>query len=279
MGVAARSDRFRADPATGIDLRGDAGVRSGTFEWLGPLADTGWHHHPHHQLEYALDGVAKVETEAGSYLLPPQQAIWIPVGLRHHTTMQSAHSIALFLDPALLPTTDERARVIAVPPVLREMLIYALHWPIDRSAGHIATPAGGETFFAALASVIVDGLADEVPLYLPTTTDPMVGRVLAYTDANLATVTSADVCSTVGLSERTLRRRMLEHLDMTWQDYLVQSRLMRAAALLGEGGDSILDVSAAVGYESQSSFARAFRRWLGETPSAYRHRMRGPDRD
>jgi hypothetical protein len=123
MGVAARSDTFRADPATAIDLRVDAGVRSGTFEWRGPLTNTGWHRHPYHQLEYALDGVAKVETEAGSYLLPPQQAIWIPVGLEHHTTMQSAHSIALFLDPVLLSGTDDRARVIAVPPVLREMLV------------------------------------------------------------------------------------------------------------------------------------------------------------
>jgi AraC-like DNA-binding protein len=87
----------------------------------------------------------------------------------------------------------------------------------------------------------------------------------------------AEVCSAVGLSERTLRRRALEHLDMTWQDYVVQSRLLRAAALLAEGGTSVLDVAADVGYESQSSFARAFRRWMGETPTAYRQRMRAAD--
>lgn len=97
----------------------------------GPDTQTGWHHHPHHQLEYALVGVAKVMTAAGSYLLPPQQAIWIPAGLDHHTTLQSAHSIALFLDPALVPLVDDRARVIAATPVVREMLIYGLRWPID----------------------------------------------------------------------------------------------------------------------------------------------------
>ena len=45
-------------------------------------------------------------------------------------------------------------------------------------------------------------------------------------------------------------------------------------ALLADGDDTVLEVATAVGYESQSSFARAFRRWMGESPSDYRQRVR-----
>ena len=111
-------------------------------------------------------------------------------------------------------------------------------------------------------------------MHLPTTTDPLLARVLAETEASLATVTVGDVCSAVGLSERTLRRRALASIGMTWQAYVAESRLLRAATLLAEGDGSVLDAASAVGYESQSSFAWAFRRWMGESPSAYRERMR-----
>jgi AraC-like DNA-binding protein len=280
MGVAARSVSDRAGPDTDrglIDMRHDPGVRSGTFEWRGPDVRSGWHRHPLHQVEYALEGVAEVETAAGRYLLPPQQALWIPAGLDHHTTLQSVHSISLFFEPALVPPVDGRARVIAVPPVVREMLVYGLRWPIGRRRGPGTDDHRSDTFFAALASVIVDGLGREAPLHLPTTTDPLLARVLARTEASLATVTVAEVCSAAGISERTLRRRALDTIGMTWQDYLVQSRLLRAAALLADRDDTILAVAGAVGYDSQSSFARAFRRWMGESPSAYRRRIRSID--
>jgi AraC-like DNA-binding protein len=95
---------------------------------------------------------------------------------------------------------------------------------------------------------------------------------MEHTDAHLATVTLADVCQTVGLSERTLRRAFPIATGMTWRQYLIESRLLRAMALLAEPGCTILDVATAVGLEG-SSLARAFRRHTGESPSAYRRRV------
>ncbi len=257
-----------------ISLQSHPEIRCGTFEWRGPATTTTWHHHPHHQLEYALAGVARVQTDAGTYLLPPQQAIWIPAGLEHLTTLQSVHSIALFLDPGFAPMAGDRALVIAVPPIVREMLVYGLRWPIQRGPGSPADAGQADQFFRSLASIIAERLVDESPLHLPSTVDAVLARVLELTEATLPTVKVDDVCAAVGLSERTLRRRSLDGIGMTWQGYVVRSRLVRAAALLAEGDRSVLDVAAAVGYESQSSFARAFRRWMGDSPSGYRHRIR-----
>jgi transcriptional regulator GlxA family with amidase domain len=96
--------------------------------------------------------------------------------------------------------------------------------------------------------------------------------VMEFTDANLATVTAAEVCRNVGVSERSLRRAFPTATGMTWRQYLFESRLLRAMALLAEPGSSILEVATEVGFEG-SSFSRAFARHMGETPSAYRRRV------
>ena len=59
------------------DVRGVSDVLAGTFPLeVGDETVTGWHSHDLHQLEYAFQGVAQVETDAARYLLPPQQAVW-----------------------------------------------------------------------------------------------------------------------------------------------------------------------------------------------------------
>jgi transcriptional regulator GlxA family with amidase domain len=61
---------------------------------------------------------------------------------------------------------------------------------------------------------------------------------------------------------------------MSWQAYVVQSRLQRAASLLAERDVTVLEAAVAVGFDNGSSFARAFRARLGETPSEYQQRVR-----
>jgi AraC-like DNA-binding protein len=272
VAVSTPAAADRADPANIAfrDLRRDAAVPSGTHEWTGPDVNTGWHRHPYHQLEYAFAGVAEVETAAGRYLLPPQQAIWIPAGLAHVTTLRRVHSISLFLDPRLVAAPDDRARVLPAAPVVREMLAYGRRWPIGRRGSDVTA----DRYFEVLAALVLDWLALESPLHLPSSTDPIVRAAIANTDANLASVSLAAVCGAVGVSERTLRRRFAEELGMSWQAYVVQSRLQRAAAMLAEREITVLEAAVAVGFDSGSSFARAFRARLGETPTAYQRRVR-----
>jgi len=48
--------------------------------------------------------------------------------------------------------------------------------------------------------------------------------------------------------------------------------MQRAIALLAEPGPSLLEVADALGFDSPSGFSRAFRRFTGLTPYAYRKR-------
>jgi AraC-like DNA-binding protein len=48
--------------------------------------------------------------------------------------------------------------------------------------------------------------------------------------------------------------------------------MLRAMALLASPGQSVQETASAVGFDSLSSFTRAFTQFCGETPSSYRRR-------
>ncbi len=252
-----------------VDMRGGSRVAAGTYHYEGDDVVTGWHHHDLHQIEYALEGVAEVETEAGRYLLPPAQAIWIPAGLAHNTTLRRVRSVAVFFDRNAITEFGDRARVLAASTLLREMLTYAIRWPIGRRE----SDPEADTFFAALRVVTVDALGHEAPLWLPTSSDPLVHAAMEETRAHLDSELGA-VCAAIGCSPRTLRRRFQDTTGWTWQDYRRAARVIAAMLQLATRYTTVARAAVDSGFESVTSFTRAFTRATGETPSAYRARAR-----
>ena len=180
MTVSALSDRGLAEPANDrlsdsrhptrrvIELRRGGRALGGSYLYEGEGLITGWHSHEVHQIEYAIGGVVEVETASAHYLLPPQQAAWIPAGLEHQATMAPAvRTVAVMFDAQMIPTGGDRARILAVSPLIREMMIYALRWPIDRPHGDdVSDPS-------QLAGSVVEierqvGRHDSLPSYART---------------------------------------------------------------------------------------------------------------
>jgi AraC-like DNA-binding protein len=251
-------------------MRVGSPVRAGTFAYEGNGLVTDWHTHDLHQIEYSFQGTVEVETRAGHYLLPPHQGVWIPAGLMHQTTIKSeVRTVSVFFQRGLVPDAGDSARILAVSPVIREMILYGVRWPIRRPEDD----PEADGFFVTLANLVANGLDRETPLCLPTSTEPIIAVVMAYTDSHLNRVTEAEVCRSVGLSDRTLRRRFAAATGMTWRSYLHQSRFLRAMTLLAEPGPTVIEVATAVGFESLSAFSRGFTRYAGENPTAYRRRV------
>lgn len=75
------------------------------------------------------------------------------------------------------------------------------------------------------------------------------------------------------MSERTFRRHFTRDTGMTWREYVLRARMMRAADLLGSTGRSVADIAWETGYQSVSAFSECFRTFAGHPPGAYR-RMR-----
>lgn len=81
------------------------------------------------------------------------------------------------------------------------------------------------------------------------------------------------VAGAVGVSERTLRRRLAAE-GTSYQLLLDEVRGSMAEELLGTGRLSVEEVGLRLGYAEATSFIAAHRRWTGETPGA-RGRRRG----
>ena len=281
--VSAQSARDLAQPAKvpaglkpasigQVELRRGGPVLAGSYLYEGDLLVTGWHFHDVHQIEYAIGGVVEVETASAHYLLPPQQAAWIPAGLEHQATMNpSVKTLAVMFDPDLVPAAGDRARILAVSPLIREMMLYALRWPIYRAGGDDAS----DSFFRTLPNLVSEALDHEAPLSLPSSDDPVVAAAMAYTKEHLQSVSLPEVCRAVAVSERTLRRQFQTEAEMSWRTYLLHARMLRAMALLAAPGQGVQQTATAVGFDSVGSFTRAFSQFCGETPSSYRRRVTG----
>jgi AraC-like DNA-binding protein len=241
---------------------------AGAFLQDGYDVDTHWHAHDMHQIQYAFDGSIEVEDARSRYLAPRQLAVWIPAGVAHRTSLHDVRSGSLLFKPQMIPDAGERVRIVPVPPLMREMIIGAMRWPITRPLDET-----GKAYFAAFARLCAEWIRAEAPLWLPTTPEPRLRAAAAHTRENLACADLASACRAAGMSERTLRRRFRRELGMSWEAFRRRARLLRGVELLSETAEPIGVIAAHAGFESQSAFAKAFGGLMGETPRAFRARM------
>jgi AraC-like DNA-binding protein len=248
--------------------RPGAPVQAGAHLSTGMDVDGPWHFHDMHQLLYAFEGSVQVESEDAGHLIPHQFAAWIPAGAVHRTTIHLVRSGSVFFHPSMVSDAGSRVRVVLVPPLMREMIMGAMRWPITEPV-----PPIGRAYLEALAMLCGEWIQSEARLALPTSADPRVRKAMVYTRQHLATTDLASVCRAAGLSERSLRRHFRAATGMTWENYRRRCRLARAIVLLGDAKLTIGAIADEVGFESQGAFAKALRALIGERPSDYRRRI------
>lgn len=82
-------------------------------------------------------------------------------------------------------------------------------------------------------------------------------------------ITIDDCADMVGMSSRTLQRRLAEH-DTSFNEILDQTRFDLATQLLLNQSIRITDIAGELGYQDSANFSRAFRRWAGVSPRKHR---------
>lgn len=80
------------------------------------------------------------------------------------------------------------------------------------------------------------------------------------------------------VSTRTLKRQLASH-GTSFQKLLDELRRDRAIALLADESNSVERIAEQLGYADPSNFNRAFKRWMGESPSAFRDDDRERERE
>ncbi|MFD2641438.1 AraC family transcriptional regulator [Pseudomonas japonica] len=82
-----------------------------------------------------------------------------------------------------------------------------------------------------------------------------------------------EVARSLGIAERTLRFR-LAGAGSSFRQLLDEARFARARRLLGDSQQSVEQVAASLGYAESAAFIRAFQRWAGCSPAAWRRAQR-----
>jgi AraC-like DNA-binding protein len=215
------------------------------------------------QLLFASRGMLTVHTDAGLWVVPVHQAVWVPAGVLHSVEVAGGVAMrSLYLHTAVRSRLPDACRVVEISPLLREVLRRAMRLrTLDRRS--------------AQERHLMDVLLDEVtvlpltPLDLPMPRDPRAVRAAAWMRTEpAARQTLAEVSRAAAASARTLERLFRGETGLPFGVWRQRARFLLALQRLAEGG-SVAEVANAVGYESTSAFVAAFRRALGTTPGRY----------
>lgn len=87
-------------------------------------------------------------------------------------------------------------------------------------------------------------------------------------------ITVRELAEESHFSISTLERYFHSHFGLSPNEFLLKIKVNRAAQLLSNSTLNISEIAAECGYDNVSSFSRAFRREIGETPGTYRKRHR-----
>jgi AraC-like DNA-binding protein len=221
------------------------------------------HAHDWIQLVYASEGVMSVETDDGTWIVPPNRSVWIPARVGHSITMSGKVSMrTIYFLPRLAKALPKRCCVIGISPLLRELILRAVAMgPLRRDVKE----------HRRLVDVMLDQLRvlPTLPLELPMPRDPRALRVAVRIRDNPGErVTLAVMAKAAGASHRTLERVFQTDTRMTLGRWRQQARLLHAVRMLARG-ESVTTTALEVGYDSTSAFIEAFSAVLGATPGRY----------
>ena len=142
----------------------------------------------------------------------------------------------------------------------------------SRAGGEAVLAKLSEALFAETLRRYIALLPPEQTGWLAGTRDAEVGRALALLHRQPAHPwTIAGLAQAVGISRSVLAERFRHYLGEPPMAYLTRWRLQLGAQRLTDTSRSVAEIAAAVGYESEPAFNRAFKREFGQPPARFRH--------
>ena len=204
------------------------------------------HSHERAQLLYATEGLMRVQTEFGVWILPPRRALMIAPGVVHHwTSIGKVTMRTIYIEAGAATAFGEGCRVVEVSPLLRELILALLTEPVE-----YPLPGRGEH----LAMLILSELAaaETVPMAIPW---PRDRRLLAVCSAIMddpgSTRTIEDWAADVGASARTL----------------IRLSPRRPACTTASGSSRCIWPRRSAAWRGAMASARSRRRWATPAPA------------
>ncbi len=240
------------------DLPQTVGAMSKKFEDGYEIA---LHHHERDQLLYATSGIMRLRTEREAWIVPSDNAVYIPANVLHAVTMHGDVDMrTLYIDSKAAIKRLRSLRVVGVSPLLRELILALNEEAVDYAPGSRGAIA------AQMIELEIDR-AEDVSLSVPLPKDARLQRLCAALLSNPSDRRTLDGWSeAVGASPRTLARLFERDLGMSFSRWRQRIRFHNALEHLARG-DAISQIAHQHGYKSASAFSAAFNKVMGMPPS------------
>jgi AraC-like DNA-binding protein len=234
-----------------------------TYQELGHRDTIDWHYHDVPQLVYPSSGLLAISTALGTWIVPPQRAVWIPVRVAHAHQARGPTQLRTLAFPASVdPLGLDNPAVLTVSGLLREIIV-ELTSPADPA---YTARQRADLERVALAQV---RRVDQLPVLLPALADDRLRAIAEFFRQDPADGrTLAEFGAAAGASERTLSRLFRQEAGMSFPQWRTQFRLLHALALLAHG-TSVTSTALACGWSNPSAFIEAFHHAFGTTPGRF----------
>jgi AraC-like DNA-binding protein len=195
----------------------------------------------------------------------------------HHHHVCGDECLSFQLSPALVDSIGDRTeiwRTVCVPPLSELMVLGELAQAAADGTSDLGLDEAGMLIAARFVELASDRArsgsnASELDRRRAV-------EAALWIDAHAEEAIDLDsAASEVGLSPFHFLRLFSKVVGVTPHQYLVRSRVRRAARLLADDRRSITDVALDVGFADLSNFVRTFHRAAGVSPRRFRQAAKG----
>ncbi|MGE0799046.1 MAG: AraC family ligand binding domain-containing protein, partial [Lautropia sp.] len=89
------------------------------------------HRHARAQFIYAVTGTMSISTDRGTWLVPPDRALWMPAGEQHAIDIAGTVDMrTLYIDIEASAHLNQKCRVVGVNSLLRALIVRATELPV-----------------------------------------------------------------------------------------------------------------------------------------------------
>ena len=240
-------------------------------------------HHQNSICEFhmVVGGKAEFEADGSRVPLNSSQAVLVAPGVFHSSETGNSTVRRMYLgvvpmdhraQETLAEVLKDGVRTVSVDSRLRTMIsVIEDELSGDETNCSVITSAVS-LFFAGLLRNCGIKDADDLNDHAMKT-DYRVREIDGYFAKRYADASENELAGRLGVSRRQLLRLLREEYGMTFSEMLVATRMERAAWLLKTSSLTVAEISANVGYMSETSFFKQFIKKYGTTPQKYRKKM------
>lgn len=256
-----------------------------------------YHDHMNYELYYLVSNTSQHKdfyVEDSMYHMKPGDVMIVPPLVRHRTVNSDVarHSRVIllfdqaFIDPviALLETADirsvffEKERLITLTSVGRS----AMDTLLKRMSDELSARQDGFVSMARLhaAQIFVSLLrhstaSNTVESDAARPTAKTIMDVVEYINEHYQSPVSLHTLSSrFYMNASALSRSFKTAMSVPLTEYINQKRIDKAREILEKRNDSIVDISAEVGFSTPNYFVKVFKRFTGISPVAYKKSLK-----